>query len=319
MKGDEISEMFVNEIECVKRGERRRLAVPVPGCAPLDVWAVNGVGPGKTLVVTAGVHGCEYIGPTAARRLAEELDPSKMSGRAIILPMLNPTGFFQGAKQVMPEDGKNLNREFPGDTDGTYTQRTAAAIERALYPLADFIADLHGGDVYEELTPLVFFPAAAGEKVERESLAAACALTAPLLVASSAKNGLYSRAAQLGVPSLLLERGCRGLWSAEEEKAVLDDLRRLLIHLGILEGEIKRAEQREIRDAVYEEAPSRGCWRPAVHAGERVLAGQPIGELRAFDGGLIKRVEAHGDCVIMYVTTALGVSEGDSLAACALV
>ena len=306
-------------VDSVPKGERRRLALPVPGCAPLDLWVVNGAREGKTLVVTSGVHGCEYLGPTAARRAAEELDPAKLSGRAVILPMLNPTGFFLGAKQIMPEDGKNLNREFPGDPEGSWAQRVAAAIEREIYPLADFLADLHGGDVYEELTPLVFFPAAAGEMVEREALAAAKALSAPLLVASSAKNGLYSRAAQLGVPSLLLERGCRGEWSAEGEEAVLLDVKRLLAHLGITDEEFPRAEQLEIRSAVYEEAPSRGCWRPSVHAGERVCGGCVLGELRTLDGELIKRVTARSSGIVMYVTTALGVAEGDSLAAYALV
>ncbi len=310
--------MSVCEIENVKRGEKRRFSLSVPGCAPLDGWVANGARDGKTLVVTSGVHGCEYIGPTAARRFAEELDTAKMRGRAIIVPMLNPTGFFMGAKRIMPEDGKNLNGEFPGDPDGPYTQRMAAAIEKELYPRADFLADLHGGDVYEELSPLVFFPAAAGEWVESESLSAARDLSAPMLVASSAKNGVYSRAAQLGVPALLLERGCRGLWRAEEESAVYEDLCRLLVHLGIIEGVVARVKQREVRKAVYEEASSRGCWRPAVHAGESVVEGQLLGDLRTLDGELIRRVEARGDGVVMYVTVTLGVSEGDSLAAYAI-
>ena len=78
---------------------------------------------GKTLVVTAGVHGCEYVGVQALRRLAAELDPAELSGNVIFLPLANPTGFYAGAKRVVPEDGVNLNRAFPGDPAGTLSVR----------------------------------------------------------------------------------------------------------------------------------------------------------------------------------------------------
>lgn len=96
-------------------GQKERVPLPVPGAQSLDTVCLCGTALGKTLVVTAGVHGCEYVGVQALRRLAAELDPAELSGNVIFLPLANPTGFYAGAKRVVPEDGVNLNRAFPGD------------------------------------------------------------------------------------------------------------------------------------------------------------------------------------------------------------
>ena len=114
-------------------GRKVRVPLPVPGAQPLETLCLCGAAPGRTLVVTAGVHGCEYVGVQALRRLAVELDPAELSGNVILLPLANPTGFYAGAKQVVPEDGVNLNRAFPGDPAGTLSARLAYALETALY------------------------------------------------------------------------------------------------------------------------------------------------------------------------------------------
>ena len=162
-------------------GEKVRVPLPVSGAQPLDTVCLCGTAPGKTLAVTAGVHGCEYVGVQALRRLAAELDPAELSGNMIFLPLANPTGFYAGAKQVVPEDGDNLNRAFPGDPAGTLSARLAHALEAALYPVADFLADLHSGDCNEALYPLVFFPTAGTETVNQAACAAASHLVSSLL------------------------------------------------------------------------------------------------------------------------------------------
>ena len=131
-------------------GEKRQVKLPVPGGAPLEAWLLCGAHPGKTLVVTAGVHGCEYVSILALQKLVEPLDCATLFGQVILLPLVNSKGFFAGVKQLNPADGRNLNREFPGKADGTETQRMAWTIEKLLYPEADFLLDLHGGDWNEE-------------------------------------------------------------------------------------------------------------------------------------------------------------------------
>ena len=58
----------------------------------------------------------------------------------------------------MPEDGKNLNRVFPGNPEGTLSEKTAGLISSSFFPLADFYVDLHSGDIHESLHPYVYYP-----------------------------------------------------------------------------------------------------------------------------------------------------------------
>ena len=139
-------------------GERKNVPLPVPDAPPLNAIYLCGASRGRTLIVTGGVHGCEYVGLQALRRLAGELNPARLSGNVILLPLANPSAFYAGAIQVVPEDGSNLIRAFPGNAIGSLSARLAVALENALYPVADFLADLHGGDYNEVLHPLEFFP-----------------------------------------------------------------------------------------------------------------------------------------------------------------
>ena len=197
-------------------GEKRHVKLPVPGGEPLEAWLLCGIHPGKTLVVTAGVHGCEYVGILALQKLVETLDCATLYGQVILLPLVNSKGFFAGIKQLNPADDRNLNREFPGREDGTETQRMAWAIEKLLYPEADFLLDLHGGDWNEELAPLVFFPCGAGQTVEQETRRAAQALSVSMRVCSTARNGLYSWAAQKRNPCFAV--GARRKWPLDSRR-----------------------------------------------------------------------------------------------------
>ena len=299
-------------------GVKQTLPLPVTSPYPVEMTVICGSRHGKTLVVTAGVHGCEYVGIETLNRLKRELEPAALSGRVILLPLVNPEGFYQGSKQTIPADGKNLNRMFPGKPDGTFSSQLARALEETLYPEADFLMDLHGGDVNEALTPLVFFPASVPESLSAAASAAAENLSVPYRVASTSQNGLYSWAAQCGIPALLVERGDRGLWSEKEVAACRENVYELMRHLGILNAASVSPclQQAEIRRAVYEEAPADGFWYPAVSAaGQKLKQGTLLGTLKDSYGNEIARYTAPFDGVVLYYTLSLGVKSGDPLIA----
>ena len=299
-------------------GVKQTLPLPVTSPYPVEMTVICGSRPGKTLVVTAGVHGCEYVGIETLNRLKRELESAALSGRVILLPLVNPEGFYQGSKQTIPADGKNLNRMFPGKPDGTFSSQLARVLEETLYPEADFLMDLHGGDVNEALTPLVFFPASVPESLSAAASAAAESLSVPYRVASTSQNGLYSWAAQCGIPALLVERGERGLWSEKEVAACRENVYELMRHLGILNAASGSPclQQAEIRRAVYEEAPADGFWYPAVSAaGQKLKQGALLGTLKDSYGNEIARYTAPFEGVVLYYTLSLGVRSGDPLIA----
>lgn len=299
----------------ISGGEKRDVKLQVPGGGFLDATLFCGSGKGKTLVMTAGVHGCEYNGIRALQLLSRELEPEKLAGQVILVPLINQSGFYRGEKQVVPEDGINLNRAFPGNSTGTASARIAAAIEDLLYPYADLLVDLHGGDVNEMAMNFAYFPAQAEPEVCEQSRRAAQALSMPYRVASSAKNGLYSWASRKGIPALLLERGGGGRWSAEEVQEYCRNVYELLDHLKILPQTFPKVVQQEITESVYIEAEEQGFWYPRAEEGKKFSKGTILGELRDTKDDLLKVYYADFDGVTLYYTMALGVKAGDPLIA----
>ena len=78
------------------------------------------------VAVIGGVHGCEYSSIAAVTRLMRELEADELNGTVIGVPVVSMQSFTERSPFVIPEDGKNLNRAFPGDPDGTYTRAARA-------------------------------------------------------------------------------------------------------------------------------------------------------------------------------------------------
>ena len=64
--------------------------------------------------------------------LVNELDVTILRGNVIILPLANRSGFENRTTSRVYEDGKNLNRVFPGDREGSEADRLAPCCSRYL-------------------------------------------------------------------------------------------------------------------------------------------------------------------------------------------
>jgi predicted deacylase len=114
--------------------------------------AVNGEG----LVVIGSTHGNEFEGPIGIKNLMGKVNTNKVCGRIIFIPVLNVPGFFAG-KRDSPEDGLNLNREFPGKPQGSITQRLADFVNRFIFPEVHAVFDIHSGGLVSRFDPLSSF------------------------------------------------------------------------------------------------------------------------------------------------------------------
>ena len=102
------------------------------------------------------VHNAEYVGIQSAIQLSHDLEPDKINGQVIIIHLMNPSGFEHRTMSLVYEDGKNLNRVFPGSMLGTTAERIAYTVEREFFPFADYYIDLHCGDGFEGLVSYVY-------------------------------------------------------------------------------------------------------------------------------------------------------------------
>src|SRR5487761_1568266 len=100
------------------RGAKHRLSLEIDDVTWLPLLVVKGRSGGKTLVVTANIHGDEYEGVRAIFELFDALDPNAMSGDLVAVPVANPPAFWQGTR-MSPVDGLNMARIFPGNAAGT--------------------------------------------------------------------------------------------------------------------------------------------------------------------------------------------------------
>ncbi len=121
----------------------------------VDAFLVRGVSLKPLAVVTAGVHGDEYEGPAAVAELAGRLDGGMLAGSAILIPVVNSMA-WRAAQRTSPGDGLNLARTFPGNANGSPTERLAAHVfEVARH--ADLLIDLHSGGVEYQFAPVAGF------------------------------------------------------------------------------------------------------------------------------------------------------------------
>ena len=141
----------------------------------VPVIEVSGDAPGPRLSVISGVHGCEYASMAGVRRWVSGLaeDPGRLlRGSVTVVPVVNVPAFWARTPFVVPEDGKNLNRCFPGSPDGTLAERLAFAVFDQVITGSDAVVDVHAGDLVEALEPFVMYDGGPAEDVAR-GLAAA--------------------------------------------------------------------------------------------------------------------------------------------------
>lgn len=195
-----------------ERGEKVSGLVPVEGTdIKIPVTLICGVREGKTALVTGGIHSAEFVGIETAIELADETEPKDIAGNLIIISVVNTSGFEHRTMSMVYEDGKNLNRVFPGNPEGTAADRLAWAVEKFFLKAADYYIDLHCGDGYEDLIPYVYFSGTAEKEVARVSEEMASHVKGLYKVAGAESSGeAYNYANVCGIPAILIERGRMG-------------------------------------------------------------------------------------------------------------
>ena len=271
----------------------------------------KGTGDGPTALVTAGIHGAEYASIAAAQRLAQ-IRPEALRGTLIVVPIVNVSAFFARSIYVTPEDGKNLNRVFPGRRDGSHSEILAFWLT-GLMEGADAYLDLHGGDLIEALSPFAIHAPGTGT-VARRAADLANAFGLPYRIEDAGKGMTFSAAHDLGIPAVLAEAGGQGLWSEASVTTLTDGARRMLHQLGMLETSMPiETLPTALSEFSWSRSTAKGCWYPAVEAGEHVSAGQSLGIVTDVLGEVQQEAKSAVDGIVMFSVTSLAINEGDPL------
>ena len=190
--------------------------------------------PGPVVWLTAGIHGDEPGGTAVVERLFKELGMVELiKGSLRALPLINKSGAQKKIREL-PETGEDLNRLFPGQSNGTLGQKIAHQVWQTIVETkSTLVLDLHNDWINS--IPYILL-----DNDTDASLALASGLitvredvkTLPIertLSGSLNKNG---------IPALTLELGGAYVVDEKNVRIGVNAVSRILCQLGLITQEI---------------------------------------------------------------------------------
>ncbi len=226
--------------ETVLPGELRRIEIPAARLPThtmlhLPVTVVNGRRDGARLWLSAALHGDELNGMEIIRRVLAQIDPRKLNGLLLAVPVVNVFGFINQSRYL--PDRRDLNRSFPGSTGGSLASRLARLF------MTEIVARCtHGIDLHTAAPPRTNLPQVRANLDDPETRRCAEAFAAPVMMNSSAPKGaLRAAAARRGISVLLYEAGEPLRFNTDAIRQGIDGVRRVMAALGMTRPRTKPA------------------------------------------------------------------------------
>ncbi len=259
----------------------------------VPVAVVNGADDGKTLYVQAVSDGDELNGLGVVRQLVPQLDPSSLAGSILIVGIVNIYG-FQTAEHRNPIDDTKLNRAYPGNADGTASERIAAATFEAARR-ADLVLDLHQGST-SCMIDETRVRCGSRHRLHRECLELAKVFDCGYVLDQKGPDGQLARAApDEGVPTIDPELGGAIGWDDESIRKGVEGVFNVLRHYGFLDGEVEPAEQTLASGFDQYGSPAGGLVSFRKELAEPVSRGETLFEVTDPFGDVSATVTADSD------------------------
>ena len=300
------------------------LSVPAGSDAgtEIPVAVVRGNKPGPVLALVSGAHGTEYASIAAIEELIGRLDPADVSGTVVLVPLVNVASFEGKVPHVNPVDGKSMNRFYPGRADGTQTERALLAMTREVVERCDYLIDLHGGDLDEDLRPYAYWLKTGNAKLDSVSREMVLAFGLDHIIVAAdrptdpaASRYLDSTAATRGKPAITVEAGRAGTVEPEDVGALVRGCLSVMRQLRMLPGEPSPVEHPVWITSVHAVvSDATGVFHPLVKRGSYVAAGAPLGYVTDYFGKEIFRARAPAAGIVLYVGAVPSMKKGDTLA-----
>ena len=252
----------------------------------LPVAVINGAEQGRTLYMQAASDGDELNGVGVIREVVPRLDPTELAGTVLVVGIVNYHG-FQVAEHRNPIDDTKMNRTYPGDENGTSSERIAAATFDAA-TRADVVLDLHQGST-SNMIDEVRVRCGPRHRIHDECLELAKAFNCGYVLDQKGPDGQLARAApDEGIPTVDPELGGSVGWDEDSVRRGVEGVFNVLAHYDFLDGQAPM--ERQTRASGFEQygSPVGGLVELRHDLGTRVSPGDvlfevtdPFGERRA--------------------------------------
>jgi uncharacterized protein len=308
------------------RGETRYGVLTVPAGVDsgtvIPVAVVHGAQPGPVLAITAGSHGTEYASILALQKLIATLDARKLRGTVIVVPLINVPSFEQRVPHLNPVDRKNMNRFYPGNADGTQTERASFLITREIVERSDHLIDLHGGDLDESLRPYSYWTVSGNPVQDSISRGMVLAFGLDHIIISTdrprdpaASRYLENTATTRGKPSLTAEAGAAGTVTPADVDALVSGCLNVMGYLRMLDRPVRPvAKPVWIERTLTVTSDSTGVFHPLVERGSSVSTGTPLGYVTDYLGRKLFDVSAPEAGLVLYVNALPTILKGGTVA-----
>ncbi|MDF0717466.1 succinylglutamate desuccinylase/aspartoacylase family protein [Muricauda sp. 334s03] len=288
----------------------------------LPMVIIKGKEIGKTLTILAGVHGYEYPPIMAVQALLKEIEPERLMGNLIVIPIANKASFYGRSPFKNPQDEVNLNNAFPGKLDGTVTEQIAYYITQNIIPISDVFLDIHGGDASEDLIPFVCYynnealpDATAHAKLLSESSGFTNVVSYPYhLKDNEPAKYAFKQAVQDGKIGISFEAGALGNVQEEAVRLNKNGIYQVLDQLGMYTSQLDLPKKLvKYNNQAYLKVPVTGILYSELRAGDSVSKGQVVGHITNEYGKVLEKIQAPETGTILYKIGTPPVNQGETL------
>jgi uncharacterized protein len=282
---------------------------------------INGAKAGPVLAVVAGVHAFEYPPILALYRLKDKIDPKTLRGTVLMVHIANLPSFKRRTIYYGPDDWKNLNRVFPGDLNGTMSQRIAAVLNQEIVKRSDVLLDMHCGDGNEALIPYTYWMISGDKSFDARTRELALAFGIPHIIIDDTRGHdlkdskyLGNTAILQGKPAITTEAGYLGHTDEESIARNVHGVLGVMRHLGMTASGPGPAADPVWIDK-YEVVYSKhdGLFAPGVEMGYYVKEGQIVGTITDYLGRSKEDVKAPFTGILLYVIGTPPCNAGEPL------
>lgn len=297
------------------------------GTSILPITVFNGKKPGPVLALIAGNHGYEYPPILALQMLRPRINPKKLAGAVIMVHVANMPSFLGRTVYFSPLDQQNLNRVYPGNAEGTPSEKIAYAITKHVIEQSDYLLDLHCGDGNESLRPYVYQTVTANAELNSRiaDLVAHCLFDHIVVdrgrpTDPSASLYCSNTAVTRGKPAVTVEAGFLGVPDEKSAKLIVECCENVMRYLeiseeGMIGGKIKRVKKPVFLDpAPVISSPETGLLYPHVKKDEIVKKGAVLAHVNDFFGKKIADVKSPVAGKVLYIVATPPISQGQPVA-----
>lgn len=324
-----------NEIELggtkVAGGSHQVVKLPVTidlhgGEVAVFVHVFAGKEPGPTLLLTGIQHGDEFMELELFHRIVKKTDPQQLKGNLLVIPVCSPTALrsIERITQVS-SDGPDLNRVYPGKFNWI-PEQIAKVISSEVLPKADALIDFHYGIWGSGIGFMAHGNDYPDDAVTEKSRLMAHAFGHPIVnrgnfvgVFPGPGSMLGYAGAQLGIPGLAGEIGVAGFsWEIEDHWTKVNErgVRNVMIHMGILDGEMELPERMLFFSKHHRIEPTHGGLlvpeREPEEMGREVKKGELLARvISPYTFEELQRLEAPSDGLLTLIARTYPVRPGD--------